>query len=327
MALNSFRDANPYLIGAISVAAIAGSVALAFAVGVLNLLEDTYQVTAVVADSAGITSGDDVRVAGVKAGRVTSVEADRDEGNVKLELAVNSDIDLGPNTEAEVTLETLLGTKYVRLSGPVQEPFLEGGAVIPIERTRVPFDVFELSRIGTEAIQETDTERLNLFVDQLANVSEDRRQDLQNLLEGLRDVAGEVNDREDDLQRLFERVETISGTLAEKDRVLVRLLDQSQGVLDVLEQRRQAFSDGLEGTETLTAQLASLTTEFEAVIDSLLDTVHETATILDERQEDLDRALAYIGPGTLGLAQAVNHGPWADIFASLNPTGDPSEQQ
>lgn len=326
MALNSFRDANPYLIGAISVAAIAGSVALAFAVGVLNLLEDTYRVTAVVADSAGITSGDDIRVAGVKAGRVTSVEADRDEGNVKLELAVNSDIDLGPNTEAEVTLETLLGTKYVRLSGPVQEPFLEDGAVIPIERTRVPFDVFELGRIGTEAIRETDTERLNLFVDQLATVSEDRREDLQNLLEGLRDVAGEVNDREDDLQRLFERVETISGTLADKDRVLVRLLDQSQGVLDVLEQRRQAFSDGLEGTEILTAQLASLTTEFEAVIDSLLGTVHDTATILDERQEDLDRALAYIGPGTLGLAQAVNHGPWADIFADVSPS-DPSEQQ
>lgn len=98
-------------------------------------------------------------------------------------------------------------------------------------------------------------------------------------------------------------------------------------MLDVLEQRRQALSDGLEGTETLTAQLASLTTEFEAVIDDLLDTVHETAAILDERQEDLDRALAYIGPGTLGLAQAVNHGPWADIFANFNPSGDPSEQQ
>lgn len=327
MALKSFRDVNPYLIGTVSVAAIAGAVALAFAVGVFNLLEDTYQVTAVVSDSAGIGSGDDVRVAGVKVGRVTSVEADRGAGHVNLELVVDSGVDLGPNTEAEVTLETLLGTKYVRLSGPVEEPLLEDGAVIPIERTRVPFDVFELTRVGTEAIEGTDTERLDQFVDQLATVTQDRREDLRNLLEGLRDVAGEVNDREGELQRLFERVETISGTLAEKDRVLVRLLDQSQGVLDVLEQRRQALADGLEGTETLTAQLASLTTEFEAVIDSLLETVHETATIVDERQDDLDRALAYIGPGTLGLAQAVNHGPWADIFADLNPLGDPSEEQ
>lgn len=326
MALKSFRDANPYIIGSVSVVAIVGAVVMAFAVGVLNLLEDTYRVTAVVSDSAGISSGDDVRVAGVKVGRVTGVEADREEGNVKLDLAVNSDVRLGPDTEAEVALETLLGTKFVRLSGPVEEPHLEDGAVIPIERTRVPFDVFELTRVGTEVIDETDTERLNLFVDQLATISEDRRQDLQNLLEGLRDVAGEVNDREGDLRRLFEKVETISATLAEKDRVLVRLLDQSQGVLDVLEQRRQALSDGLEGAETLTAQLASLTTEFEAVIDDLLDTVHDTVAIVDRRQEDLDRALAYLGPGTLGLAQAVNHGPWADIFVDLGPS-DPSEEQ
>lgn len=326
MALRSFRDVNPYVIGAISVTAITAAIVLAFAAGVLNLFEDTYEVTAVVSDSAGIGSGDDVRVAGVKVGRVTAVRADRQAGNVKLELAVDSDIDLGPNTEAEVTLETLLGTKYVRLSGPVEEPFLEDGAVIPVERTRVPFDVFELTRVGTEAIEETDTERLNRFVDQLATITEDRREDLQNLLEGLRDVSGEINDREGELERLFEKVETISGTLAEKDRVLVRLLDQSQGVLDVLEQRRQALADGLEGTETLTAQLASLTTEFEAVIDRLLDTVHETASIVDQRQEDLDRALAYLGPGTLGLAQAVNHGPWADIFVELGPD-DPSEEQ
>lgn len=326
MALQSFRDANPYLTGIVSVVGIGAAVAAAFAIGTFNLLEDTYKVTGVFADSAGISAGDDVRVAGVKAGRVTDVDADREEGNVKIELAVNSSVELGPDTEAEIALETLLGTKFVRLSGPVEEPFLEGGAVIPIERTRVPFDVFELAREGTEVVRATDTERLNLFVDQLATIAEGRQEDFENLFEGLRDVAGSINRREGALRTLLERVETISATLAEKDRVLVRLLDQSKGVLDVLEQRRAALSKGLAGTETLSAQLASLTSEFKQTLDGLLDTLHDTVAIVDRRQQDLDRALAYLGPGTLGLAQAVNHGPWADIFVDLS-SDDPSTEQ
>jgi hypothetical protein len=42
--------------------------------------------------------------------------------------------------------------------------------------------------------------------------------------------------------------------------------------------------------------------------------LHPTVDILDRRQADLDRTLAYLGPGALGLARAAAHGPWADIY-------------
>lgn len=319
MALKSFRDASPYLIGIVSVAIIAVSIGFAFAVGTFHLLEDTYSVTGVFADSAGISGGDDVRVAGVKVGRVSGVEADREDGNVKIEMVVNKGVNLGPQTTAEVALETLLGTKFVRLSGPVEQPYLESGAVIPIERTKLPFDVFELARIGTETIREADTERLNLLVDQLATITEDRREELEALIIGLEGVSSSINEREGALQTLLDRADTISATLAEKDQVLVRLLEQSKGVLDVLEARRAELAKGLEGADTLTAQLADLTSKFKATLDQLLTTVHKTVAIVDERQADLDRALAWLGPGALGLAQAVNHGEWADVFVCLVP--------
>ncbi|HLG00727.1 MAG TPA: hypothetical protein VI916_09655, partial [Acidimicrobiia bacterium] len=86
------------------------------------------------------------------------------------------------------------------------------------------------------------------------------------------------------------------------------------------EANREQFARGLRGADTLTAQLAQLTSQFKGTLDQLLGTVHKTADILDRRQADLDRALAYLGPGALGLAQAVNHGPWADVFVCLNPT-------
>lgn len=324
MAVKSFRDANPYLIGIVSVLVLAAGVSFAFAVGVLHLFEHTYSVTAVFPDAAGIRSGDDVRVAGVKVGRVTGVQADHDHGDVKIDLAVRSGVHLGPKTGAEVALETLLGTKYVRLSGPVREPYLHDGAVIPLDRTKIPFDIFQLTKVGTRTIEQTDTKRLNELVDQLATVTEGRHDDIADLLTGLQRVSSAIEARQGQLGSLLDHVQTISGTLADKDKVLVRLLDQSKGVLDVLDARRQELGRGLAATDTLTQQLASLTAQFKSNLDDILTTVHDTVLVVDKRQADLDRALAYLGPGTLGLAKAVSHGPWADVYAVL-ASQDPSE--
>src|SRR5438105_4126692 len=80
--MKSFRERNPYAIGLVSVLAIGAFVGVAFMVGVLHLLEHTYPAKAVFNDAAGIRSGAFVRVAGIKAGRVTGVKPDRQQGKV-----------------------------------------------------------------------------------------------------------------------------------------------------------------------------------------------------------------------------------------------------
>ncbi|MBV8234632.1 MAG: MCE family protein, partial [Acidimicrobiia bacterium] len=72
--MKAFRERNPYVIGITCVLVLAAFVGLAFAVGILHLLEKTYPVKGEFSDAAGITSGADVRVAGVKAGRVTGIK-------------------------------------------------------------------------------------------------------------------------------------------------------------------------------------------------------------------------------------------------------------
>ncbi|MDQ1375769.1 MAG: phospholipid/cholesterol/gamma-HCH transport system substrate-binding protein, partial [Actinomycetota bacterium] len=87
--MKSFRDRNPVVIGITSITILAIVVAGAFAVGLLHVLEKSYTVTGVFKDAAGVRGGDDVRVAGVKAGRVVKVKADRVHGHVIIEFKVN----------------------------------------------------------------------------------------------------------------------------------------------------------------------------------------------------------------------------------------------
>src|SRR5207237_6792569 len=108
------------------------------------------------------------RVAGVKVGRVTGVKADHEHGHVIVNWVVNDGVKLGgKDTTAEIALATLLGAKFVRLGGPVRPPYMKDlpkpERVVPIERTKIPFDVFELTRIGTEGIEHLHTDQLNAF--------------------------------------------------------------------------------------------------------------------------------------------------------------------
>ena len=322
--LKSFRDRNPYAIGIASVGIIGLFVAFAFAVGILHLGERAYEVRGVFADAGGIRNGDDVRVAGVKVGRVTGVVADRRHGRVLVDFVVNDGVQLGPETTAEVALATLLGTKFLRLDGPVEGPYLadlpEAERVIPIERTKTPFDVFELTKVGTKSIEATDTERLNQLITQLADVSEGKHDQIATLLESITTVSTSINERDAQLQQLLERADALSATLAEKDQTLVGLIDQSQGVLDLVTRRRTDLGDALDDGATTVEQLSSVLAAHKSQLDIVLETLHPTLDIVERRQGDLDRSLSWVGSGALGLAKASAKGPWQEIYIrSIGP--------
>lgn len=349
--MKSFRDRNPYAVGLVSVLVIAGLTGMAFAVGLFRLLEDTYTVRAEFADAAGLRTGDDVRLAGVDIGRVSGVDVERDQGRIVVTMEIDRGIEIHDRATAEIALGTLLGAKYVRIDdamegehaldglcgGETADQCRDGAPLIPYERAgeRVPFDIFELTRIATEGIQELDTDAVNDFVGDLADLTEGRREALTELLTTIDDVSSAVTSRDQQLGELLERAETLSTTLAEKDQTLVALIDQSRGILDLLDRRRGELATALgEGATAVTA-LADIIRANEAHLDRLLDNLHPTLDVVAAQQADLDRALAWAGPGFHGQALAGSHGPWLDIFVRglgpdiaavlcdvLAPTGD-----
>ena len=105
---------------------------------------DTAKYSAVFTDVYGLREGDDVRMAGVRVGRVENVELD---GKLaKVAFVVQTDQHLYGNTVASVTYQNIVGQRYLGLSlGPEgsQEP-LPPGSVLPLARTEPSFDVTAL---------------------------------------------------------------------------------------------------------------------------------------------------------------------------------------
>ncbi len=316
--MRSFRDRNPYAIGIASVLVIGAFVGFAFMVGILHLLEDTYPVKAVFNDAAGIRSGDQVKLAGVQAGRVTGIEADRRKGTVLVKMVINKGVRLDRQARAEIALGTLLGAKFVRLSGVPHPPYLEdldeAQRVIPVSRTKTPFDVFDLTTISAKRVEATDNEKLNKFITQLADITQGNASDIRTLLESVNTIAAAVNQRDAQFRELFDRFDQLTKLLSDKDQTLVQLLDQSKAVLELVRRRRADIASGLNNTDRLATELSRLLAVNKSKLDAILDTLHPTLDLVQAHQEDLDRALAWLGPGAYGLATAASHGPWNDIY-------------
>lgn len=333
--MKSFRDRNPYAVGLVSLLIIGAVTGLAFMVGLLHLLEDTYEMEGTFTDAAGLRSGDDVKLAGVKVGRVTEIHADRENGMVQVEWVVDRGVDVGEGAGADIALETLLGSKFIRITSPTAGDRLmadlpRAERLIPHEecseagacraRTTTPVDVFDLTREATERIEATDNEKLNQLIEQLGQVTQGRRATVTDLIDGIDQVSAAINAREGQLAQLFDSADRLAANLAEKDQTLVRLIDSSQQILDFLVQRREQLAAALGSGSDAVRSLSVLIDTNRAQLDAILDDLHPVLETVDRNLPELNSALAVLGPAFYGQSLAGTHGPWLDIYvAALGP--------
>jgi phospholipid/cholesterol/gamma-HCH transport system substrate-binding protein len=231
---------------------------------------------------------------------------------------VNRGVHLGPDTHAQIILETLLGNRALRLTGPVTPPFVDkmpaAARRIPIDRTEVPFDISDLITVGTHNIESTDTTKLNQLIGELANVTQGKRQQITTLLSSVAQISDTLNVRDAQVRDLIDRADRLSGQLADKDKTLVALIDESQGILREIQRRRADIAAGLDSGNAAVSELDRIIRTDQASIDAALSALHPTLDAVSARQADIDQALAALGPGLYTQGLAASHGPWADVF-------------
>ena len=136
-----FRERNPVIIGAISLAVIAALMLAAFKAGDLPLIGggDTYY--AAFSEAGGLKPNDEVRIAGVRVGKVDAVELDGD--HVKVDVPGRQRAPSSATRPAPRSRSRRCSARCTsRSSRPAPASCKEGGE-IPVARTSSPYDVVE----------------------------------------------------------------------------------------------------------------------------------------------------------------------------------------
>ena len=314
--MRPFRERNPVPIGAIGLAVILGLLVLAFNASNLPFLNSGHTYHADFADAAGLKKGDDVRVAGVKVGTVTSVGLDG--AKVRVGLRVGGGIHVGSDTRAEIKIKTLLGQKYISLT-PAGTGTLVGD--IPLARTETPLDVTAAFNGLGQRAGEIDTHQLAQAFDTLAATFKDTPPYVHSSLRGLERLSTSIASRDNQLHALLARANGVTQTLASRDAQVAKLINDSNLILETVYQQRTVVHKLLVDTAAVSQQLAGLVRENRAVIGPALNHLHATLQILQRNQDNLDETIHLAAPFIRDFTDVLGNGRWFETVLWNLPGG------
>ncbi len=310
-----FRERNPVTIGAISIAVIAAMMVTAFKAGDLPVVGggDTYYAS--FSEAGGLKANDEVRIAGVRVGKVRSIELDGDEVKVGFQV---KNAEFGEETEAAIKVKTILGSMFVALV-PAGDGQLEEGATIPVERTNSPFDVVDVFEGLAERSEGIDTEQLGDSLNVMADLTQNTPDEFRAALRGVSALSANVAEKDEELNTLLLNLKKVSGVLGDRKEDIITLMEDGDVLFRALVARRDSVHDLLVATSQLSKQLTGLVRDTRADLRPALDNLETVVDTLNANRENLDASLRLMAPFYRVFANTLGNGPWFDTIIKNVP--------
>ena len=311
-----FRERNPVVIGAVSIMVIALLIVLALKADDLPLIGGGTTYYADFSEAGGLKSGDEVRIAGVRVGKVSDISLDGNK--VKVTFKVKSDSGFGDDTGAAIKVRTLLGEMYLDLE-PAGSGQLDSGATIPESRTQSPYDVVQAFSGLANTAGKIDTNQLAKALTSIADLTRSTPKSFRDALSGVSRLSRNLAAKDDRINTLLKNLDRVTSTLDERDQDIVGLMGDAKTLFDALVQRRQAVHNLLVSTTQLSQQLDGLISDTRADLKPALTHLDDVVKVLNKNEDNLDQTLRLAGPFYRVFANVLGNGPWFDSYIQNLP--------
>lgn len=236
--------ASPTLVGAMTVLIVTVAVFLAYNANQGLPFTPVYRLSAEVPNANTLVPGNEVRIGGVRAGVVETVEPElNDDGTVNARLGLSLDRDVNPlpvDSTIIIRSRSALGLKYLEIvRGDSGEGHPEGSTIALSQARPEPVEIDEVFNVFDDPTRSAIRANLREFGDALAGRGGDLNQTigrLPELLRGLEPVMGTLASRGADLDGF---VRGLAAAAAEAAPVA----DQQGRLFVSLERTFEAFAD------------------------------------------------------------------------------------
>ena len=222
-------------------------------------------------DVFGLRDGDDVRMAGVRVGRVMTIDLLPDS-RARVNFELQDDQKLLGNTEASILYQNIVGQRYLDLHlGENGDPTpLPAGSVIPVDRTIPSFDVGVVLN-GYEPLFATIDPKA---VDQISSAAIQALQGDSASWAMLVEQTGTLTDtfagRDQLLGDMITGLDRVFGTLASQNDNLDETLANTRQMVNTFNARRPELVDSMGSLSRVVRQLSTVTSEVNPSLQALI---------------------------------------------------------
>lgn len=243
------------------------------------------------AAGSGLGPGSDVKVRGIRVGRVTALDLADGRAHAQLELLPEPPI---PTTvRPVVTAKTLLGEKQLelRVDGPLDGPFLADGDRLQVRAGDEPTELEAVVAGIEEVFGALDPDRLAVLVEALGSFDRADATTLRRTLDDGADLAAfgarTGTDVVDRVRRLADVVEAIEDRGPDLDRIAAALPD----AVGVVTDREAEIGETARALASFATGLAEFLEEERPTIRRLFEVSDTIGTVIDPRIPEVGRMI------------------------------------
>lgn len=267
-------------------------------------------ITAYFTTVTGLYPGDEVRIAGVTAGKVSAIEPEGDR--VRMQLSVDHGIHVPTDARAVIVAPNLISARFVQLTPAYEDrgPTMADGAVIPVERTAAPVEWDEvkrqLTRLATDLGPRGDMSDTSVarFLDSAANaLGSGNGAKLRDTLTELSGAGRILADNSPDIVAVISNLQTFVSALRDSNEQIVEFQGRLATLSSVLDGSRSDLDSALRNVADVVGVVQQFIRETRDPTAEQIGRLADVTANLVQHKRDLEQVL-HVAP--TALANTVN---------------------
>lgn len=246
---------------------------------------DSTEITAYLADSAGLFVGNDVGILGVPVGTVTEIEPEGDR--VAVTMRVDGEHKVPADAAAAVVARSVATDRYVELTPVYRDgPAMQDGDEIPLERTRTPVDFDDvLESLNTFATGIAGSEKAKQavkdFIDSGADALRGKGPLLNQGIHSLSEATDGIHGQKDTFAATVKSLDVLLAAIAKDERVARRFINQVSAASKLLASERKNFRTALRSLNSAVTVVAEFAVDNrDAIVETLDGSTRLMRTVL-----------------------------------------------
>ncbi|MFG2103416.1 MCE family protein [Micromonospora echinaurantiaca] len=265
-------------------------------------------------DVTGLLPGDDVRIAGVRVGRIVDIRV-VDDTVAEVEFTLTEDVPLAAGVRAAIRYRNLVGQRYLALTeGPGERRPLRPDGLIPIGQTTPALDLTVLFNGFRPLFTALRPEDVNKLAYEIIQVLQGEGGTVSSLLSRTASLTNTLADRDAVIGRVVTNLNTVLTTLATRDRDLDRTITQLQEFVSGLAADRTAIGEALVNLGDLTEATSSLVGEARPPLAADIRALDELAGTLNRNSAVIDSTLGRLPQRYESLTRVASYGSWFNFY-------------
>lgn len=295
----------------------------------------TRSYRAVFTDATDLLSGDDVRIAGVRVGSVSSVETKKTSCTpadargpthpktcdyAMVTFGVDKSIPLQPSATIAIRYRNLVGQRYVEVNEqPGGGRGVPEGHTFPPAQTKPALDLTVLFDGFRPLFQALDAKDVNALSYEIISTLQGESGNIDTLVKTTASLTTTLAQRDQVIGAVIDNLDAVLGTVDARDTGLNQLIDQLQRLVTGLAGDRQTIASSLGNINKLATSTASLLKGIRPVLPTDLSNLsavaHTLATTKNtDGQNSLDEFLRMF-PGKLNaIVRTATYGSFFNFW-------------